>query len=163
VKAATIGRDNRMEVFLAHGREQRVAETSSTVTVSEFLTANTLDGDLFLGDRETPLDGSKTLGAQGVKDRAKLFVGRCRRVDVTVRFGGLDKHENFPPGAAVAAVFAWATGKKGFDLPHAEAVKHAFQVCEGTEQPDHADHIGSWAGDDCTVCLDLVPKQKFEG
>lgn len=152
-----------MEVFLAHGRDQRVVEADSAITVSAFLAANGLDGDLFADDAADPLDYKKSLGAQGVKAGAKLVVTRCRRVEVTVRFGGDSKHEAFPPGAAVQAVYVWATGKKGFDLPHAEAAKHTFQVCDGTEQPDHADHIGSWAGDDCKVCFDLVPKQKFEG
>jgi hypothetical protein len=152
-----------MEIFLTHGREQRIIQTAPTATVLEFMAANKLDGDVYASDQDEPLDGAKTLASQGVKDGAKLIVGRCRRVDVSVHFNGGTKQEAFPPGAAVAAVFAWATGKKAFDLPHAEAAKHTFMVCDGTEQPDLSDHIGSWAGADCQVCFNLVPKQKFEG
>jgi hypothetical protein len=153
-----------MEVFLAHGREQRFVDIDPATMISAFLAANGIDGDLYAGDAADPLDHSKSLGEQGVKEGARLVVGRCRRIEVSIRFAGQDeKHESFPPGTAVRAVFAWATGKKGFDLPHVEAAKHTFQVCGGTEQPDLSDHIGAWAGDDCKVCFDLVPKQKFEG
>lgn len=152
-----------MELLLTDGRRQRVIDVDATVTVSEFLAANGVEGELYVADREDALDPGKSLGSQGIKAGSKVIVARCRRVEVTVNFNGGAKHESFPPGAAVAAVFAWATGKKGFDLPRTEAAKHTFQVCGGTEQPDHADHIGSWTGDDCNLCFDLVPKQKFEG
>ena len=152
-----------MDVFLAHGRDRRVINTAPAATVSEFLAAVGLVGDVYLDDHDRPLEAGKTLNAQGVNEGAKLFIGAGRRVTVTVRFGGDQKDETFPPGAAVAAVFAWATGKKGFDLPPAERAKHTFVVCDGTEQPDKSDHIGSWSDSDCKVCFDLVPKQRFEG
>ena len=152
-----------MELFLTDGRHQRVIETDATVTVAEFLVANGVEGELYAADQDDRLDPGKSLGSQGIKAGSKLIVARCRRVEVTVNFNGGAKQDSFPPGAAVAAIFAWATGKKGFDLPRSEAGKHTFQVCGGTEQSDQADHIGSWAGDDCKVCFDLVPKQKFEG
>jgi hypothetical protein len=152
-----------MDIFVTDGRHQRLVDTDPAVTVSEFLAANGLEGDLYAADRDDQLDAGKSLGSQGITAGAKVIVARCRRVEVTVNFNGAVKVDSFPPGAALAAVFAWATGKKGFDLPRSEAAKHTFEVCGGTEQPDRADHIGSWAGDDCKVCLDLVPKQKFEG
>jgi hypothetical protein len=153
-----------MDVFLAHGRDRRVITTAPTATVSEFLAAAGVEGDVYLDDHDHPLEAGKTLDAQGVKEGTKLFAGACRRVTVTVRFAGFpEKDETFPPGAAVAAVFAWATGKKGFDLPPAERAKHTFVVCDGTEQPDMSDHIGSWNDAACKVCFGLVPKQRFEG
>jgi hypothetical protein len=152
-----------MDVFLTQSRDRRVIKTAPTATVSEFLATAGVEGDVYLDDHDHPLEAAKTLDAQGVKDGAKLFAGQCRRVTVTVRFGGPEKDETFPPGAAVAAVFAWATGKKGFDLPPAERAKHTLVVCDGTEQPDMSDHIGSWSDADCKVCFDLVPKQRFEG
>lgn len=152
-----------MDVFLAHGRERRVIQTAVTSTVSEFLVASGVDGEMYVDDHDEPLKPDATLASQGIGEGAKVFVGRCRRVSVTVRFNGDHKSDSFPPGAAVAAVFGWATGKKGFDLPATERAKHTFVVCEGTDQPEMSDHIGSWTDSDCEVCFDLVPKQRFEG
>jgi hypothetical protein len=84
-------------------------------------------------------------------------------VAVSVRYGGETKSRDFPPPATVASVFAWATGPQGFGLTPAERAKHTLALCEGNAEIDHSAHIGSFAGEDCAVCLDLAPKERFEG
>lgn len=153
-----------MDVFLTQGRTQRVVAADPATAVSAFAASNGIEGDLYLGDAPGPLDPRKSLGEQSVKEGSKLVAARCRQVAVTIRFAGQpEKTDSFPPGAAIQAVFVWAVGKKGFDLPKVEAAKHTLQVCGSTDQPDASDHLGSWADERCTVCFDLVPKQKFEG
>lgn len=124
------------------------------------------DGDasssVWLEDSDDPLDPERAL-AEVVEEQAQVHVSRCRRVDVRVRYGGLDKTKNFAPGATIARVFAWATAKDGFELSPAERAKHTLQLCGQKTQPDKSEHVGSFADDECRACFDLTPKERFEG
>ena len=124
-----------MELFLTDGRHQRVIETDAAVSVAEFLVANGVEGELYAADQDDRLDPSKSLGSQGIKAGSKLIVARCRRVEVTVNFNGGAKQDSLPPGAAVAAIFAWATGKKGFDLPAARPPSTRSRSAAGPSSP----------------------------
>lgn len=124
------------------------------------------DGEEFtvwLEDSEEPLDLDATLADAGVSDRAHVHVARCRRIEVRVRYGGETKEREFAPAATIARVFEWATGKRGFELTESERAKHTLGLCDTLTQPDKAEHVGTLAGADCALCLDLAPKERFEG
>lgn len=113
-------------------------------------------------EAEEPLDPGVTLVAAGVGDRAHVHLSRCRRVSVSVRYGGDTKSREFPPGATVNAVFAWAAGPQGFGLTPSERAKHTLGQCGGQTESDRDAHVGSLAAD-CAVCFDLAPKARYAG
>ena len=74
--------------------------------------------------------------------------------------GGISRNVT-PPVAR--AVLEWARGPGGFDLPAEQRAIHTIILC-GTNTPlDLDEHVGVFAADDCTVCLELVPTTRFEG
>ena len=52
--------------------------------------------------------------------------------------------------------------KKGFDLPVKERPKHEVGICGTGVIAERNDHIGTLATD-CALCLDLAPKDRFQG
>ena len=99
----------------------------------------------------------------GIADRSHIHISRCHRITVRIRYGGDSKTHEFAPGATIASVFAWATGPNGFELTASERAKHTLGICDTLTQPDKSEHIGSLATEECSVCLDLAPKERFEG
>jgi hypothetical protein len=126
----------------------------------------TLGGDtealLWLEEQNDPLDPSLTLTEAGVVEFAHLHHNVCRDVAVTVRFGGEDKARMFPPSASVQAVFSWAVGKEGFNLPADQRAKHTLGLCGTQTEADRRDHVGTLATE-CRVCFDLAPKARYQG
>jgi hypothetical protein len=111
---------------------------------------------------EEELDLTLTIRELEIVERTHVHANTCRRVKVAVRQDS-EKDRDFPPGATVEAVYEWASGPEGFDLLPAERVKHTFVICGTQTEPDRSAHIGSYADDKCTVCFNLVPKQRNEG
>ncbi len=156
-----------MEIYL-HSRQDgalKLVEAEPTWTVEEFLARSGAPegADAWLEDGDASLERTSTLADVGVRERAHLHLSTCRKVAVSVRYGGDTKSREFPPGATIASVFAWATGPKGFDLTPTERAKHTLALCDGNTELDRSAHIGSFADDDCSACLDLAPKERFEG
>ena len=154
-----------MEVFL-HQRatETGLIEVDPGTKIGELGKECVGDGALvWLEDGKEPLDLEKTLAEAGVYDRCHIHVSSCKTLMVKVRFGGDSVEESFPPAATADSVLKWAASPKGFKLTDTEAAKHLFATCETKTELDQADHIGLFADNDCFVCLDLVPRERFEG
>jgi len=155
-----------MEIYVhAHDRELRLIEVDEASTVRELAAAHgpVDEGSVWVEDGDEPLATDLTLGEAEIGERGHIHISRCPRVEVRVRYGGDDKSKDFPPGATIARVFAWATGRRGFDLTPSEKAKHTLGICDELTEPDKAEHVGSLAGEDCSLCLDLAPKERFEG
>lgn len=120
------------------------------------------DALVWMEDNSEPFAPDSVLVEIGVRARAHVYVGRCHNVDVTVRYVGDGKMEDFSPSVTIESVFAWATGKDGFDLTRDQQVKHALVVCGSTNEPHRGTHIGSLATA-CQLCLELGPKERFQG
>lgn len=118
---------------------------------------------VFRENDEEPLDPDATVEDAGLEDGNRVYVGKCKRIEVTVNYGEDDKEKSFPPSASIASVREWAMGPKGFTLPEAERIKHTLAVCDSEDQPDGSDHVGSYADGECKACFDLVPKERHEG
>jgi len=118
---------------------------------------------VWLEDGKEPLDPDKTLAEVGVIDRCHVHVSSCKSVVIKVRFGGVSIAESFPPAATAGLILKWAASPEGFKLTDSEAAKHLLAICGTNTELDQADHIGFYADDDCSVCLDLLPRERFEG
>ena len=154
-----------MEIFL----HQRATETGFIKVdpdkkVRDFAKECLGEGALvWLEDGKEPLDPEKTLAEIGVVQRCHLHVSTCKGVLVKVRFGGDSIEGAFPPPTSADFILKWAASPEGFKLTDSEAAKHVFAICGTDTELDQADHIGFYADDDCSVCLDLLPKERFEG
>jgi hypothetical protein len=155
-----------MEIYI-HTREGgglKLVDVEPSITVGELIVREgDAECEAWLEDADAPVAATATLSEAGMRHRSHVHIGKCRRVMVKVRYGGDAKERDFAPGATIARVFAWATGPDGFALPDAERPKHTLTVCDTTTEPAPSVHVGSLVRADCALCLDLVPKERFEG
>lgn len=116
---------------------------------------------VFAHDADVPLDLALTLKAANVRDKHRVHVHRCRKVEVTLHFNERTERLTFPPSATVDKV------KKEFvkdlRMSKVDASEHVFQLCGSTDRPDPDAHIGSLVTGCCTLCFDLVPIKRIEG
>ena len=118
---------------------------------------------VWLEDGKEALDPEKTLEEAGVVERCHIHVSTCKGIVVKVRFGGDSIEDSFPPPTTADSILKWAASPEGFKLTDSEAAKHLLAICGTNTELDQADHIGFYADDDCSVCLDLLPRERFEG
>ena len=144
--------------------ELQLVEVEETITVRQLIVAHgsAESGGAWLEDVDEVLETEVTLIEAGIPVRGHVHVSRCHKVDVHVRYGGETKSKEFAPSATIARVFKWATGEHGFDLTKTERAKHTLGICDTQTEPDKSEHVGSLASD-CGLCLDLAPKERFEG
>lgn len=119
---------------------------------------------VLIEDTDEPLDVDATFDAAGVTDRIHIHIAPAVRIGVTVNYNGVPKSDEFSASSRVERVFDWAVSDKAFDLGPEDATEHALAVC-GAEDPLAPDvHLGSLPQDGPHhVCLNLVPKHRFQG
>ena len=118
-------------------------------------------GELFVADRDAPLDPDKSLHAQGVKDKDRVHVHTCRQIQVTLSFAGDTKHHPFRPSATIAEVKAWFVDK--LHMSPVDATEHVLQITGTSERPDPDTQIGALVSSACALDLTLVPVKRVEG
>lgn len=139
-----------------------VEKLDDATTIADLIDqAGLTDASAWIEDGEDALELTDRV-ADVAGDKGHIHVNRCPRVDVTINYGGKQKSHGFAPGSTVQAVRQWAVGKDGFDLPVKERPKHEVGVCGTGVIADRNDHIGTLATD-CALCLDLAPKDRFQG
>jgi hypothetical protein len=151
-----------MRIFLHTSSGLTLQTIDEATTIAEFADAAGIDDAIgWLEDADEPLDAcTRVVGAVG--DKGHLHLNRCRRVEVTVSYAGKTKTNRFAPGVTIGRVRRWAIGENGFDLPQKERPKHEIGLCGSGTIADRNDHIGTPASD-CELCLDLAPKDRFQG
>lgn len=151
-----------MQIFL---------HTNSGIALTEHLGEGTTIGDVvaqtgiadataWAEDSDEPLDAAALAATIG--DKRHIHITRCRRITVTVNYAGRQKERKFAPGATIQAVRRWAIGPDGFGLPETQRPKHEVGVCGTGVLAERDDHVGTLATD-CSLCLDLAPKDRFQG
>ncbi len=154
-----------IEIFL-HMRAGEIAfvEVDPRSTVKDFgIECLGEEAFVWLEDSEAPLDPEMGLAALGVTERCHVHVSLCRKVAVKVRYAGEGIEESVSPAASADAILKWAASPEGFKLTDSEAAKHEFVLCGSETKFEPPAHIGAIADEDCSVCLDLRPKEKFAG
>lgn len=152
-----------MQIFLHTPTGLALVENlDDNATIADLIDkAGLTDATAWAENGEDPLE-TADLVASVVGDRGHIHINRCRRVDVTVNYAGKQKSRTFAPGATIQATRQWAIGPNGFDLPAKERPKHEVGVCGTGVIADRNDHVGTLAAD-CVLCLDLAPKDRFQG
>jgi hypothetical protein len=154
-----------MEIFVhTASREDPELHTIESDSPVRSLQGAEPDALIWLGDADEPVDLGLTLAQAGIGHNAHLHRGRCRRVDVTVRFNASAFEADFGPGAPVRRVYEWASGPDGANLSPEQAAKHVLAVPGADHFLADSVHIGSLvASGSCGITLDLLPKERFEG
>ncbi len=151
-----------MRIFLHTNSGLALQEIDDTTTIADLADAVGLDdATCWPEDADEPLDGN-TRAAEAVGENGHLHLSRCRGVEVIINYAGRDKTDEFPPGTTVGRVRRWAIGEDAFNLPQKERPKHEVGLCGTGVIADRNDHIGTLATD-CELCLDLAPKDRFQG
>jgi hypothetical protein len=138
-----------------------VPEKAHVGNLLEIMKATGIDiGDLliFREDGEEPLEKSHPVD---VGKHPIFHAHRCRKVEVSVHYGGETFDHKFAPSVTIATVKAWAVKKA--KLGPAEAEEHVLQVSGTREQPPLNAHLGKFATSKCTVEFDLVRKKLVQG
>ena len=157
------------EIFLHHCRgiaTEFVNVDLDAITAEEFCSKHgnsESEFRIWLQDAENPIDTDEVLSKAGVTERCHIIMTSCREIAVTIQQSGNRKEFHVAPSSTLQRIFEQATGENGFALTDDQRVNHELlQVTvEGTVNLE--DHIGTIAGEDCTVILELCPKERFEG
>ena len=154
-----------VKVFLhQQGKATEFVELDPAKTAEEFGIECTGAGALvWLENAKESLKPDIILADAGVNEQCHLHVSFCKAIEVKVRYAGATFEHSFPPAVTVGPVFKWATGPEALKLDDSENAKHELVVCGTDIDVDEAEHIGFYADEDCSVCFDLRPKERFEG
>lgn len=164
---------NELEVFLQGAGVQNITliRVPQSGSVADILSAGRAAGlvvaddvNVYIEDDEVALSLESLLSTTPIRNRSRVHVNRCRRVDVNVSFNGRQITEAFPPATTMKRVKRWAVGAKGFNMSDVDAAEHVLQLSGSAERPDEDIHIGTLVtGSQCVVSFDLVPKVRVEG
>ena len=156
-----------MEIYIhTAGREDPdLIEVEDTIPVRDLLTIREGGGAelIMIEESDEPIDLDITIAAAGIHHRQHVHRGRCRRVDVRVRYNG-DHNHQFHPVARIRQVFEWATGPEGFNLTPEQKAEHVLALPGADKYLDWEIRVGTLVTPgSCDVVLDLAPKSRFEG
>ena len=126
------------------------------------LGAETSEAFVFAGDDENPLDPEQPLRKQGVQDKARVHVHRCKKIGVSLNYADEpEKHHSFAPSATVDHVKRWYVDK--LKMSEVDATEHVLQITGTTDRPDPDVQIGTLVRGQCDVAFTLVPIKRVEG
>ena len=117
---------------------------------------------VFKEDQDEPLPLDTQLVKGEITPRSHVHVHCCRKIEVSVNFNGATQTHAFSPSATLAKVMKWTA--KAFGMSEQDASEHALQLCNSGSRPSADTHVGTLGSSHgCSVCLDLVAKQRIEG
>jgi hypothetical protein len=117
---------------------------------------------IFIDEAEEPVHGHRHEPVHGLKHGGRVHVTRCHRIKSTIHYLDKTAEHNFPPGARVRAVKAWAAHT--FKLSGKDAAEHVLQLCNSTDRPPSDTPLHQLVhAHDCELCFDLVPEKRVEG
>jgi len=91
-----------------------------------------------------------------------VHVGRCRQVNVAVRYAGHVTERHFPPATRVGRIKRWAVKQLGINP--ADANELLLQVAGTSIQPTRDQHVGNFIElGTCNVVFDLVRSYTVNG
>ncbi len=147
----------------------QLPEAGTVRDIVEAAQAHGLHGDrgqvlVFSENAEEPFRHNISLHEAGIRQRSRVHVHRCHKVEISVNFNAGLESRSFPPSATMEQVKRWAVGAQGFNLSDVDATENVLQVCNTATRPYEDIQIGTLVqAGACTVCFDLVPKLRVEG
>jgi hypothetical protein len=153
--------------FARDGLVVKVAEHASEADIKAAILAALPPGhaapDLEVFDEADDDGASREFADNESLERSRVFhVGRCKQVQVTVRYAGRVVERRFPPVTRVGRILRWATKELG--ISSADANELVLQVAGSTTQPTKDQHVGSFVdADTCGATFDLVRSYTVNG
>lgn len=154
-----------MELFAhAAGNEHpELIEIQDTALVRELLAGQDPDGRVWIEEADEEVSLDITLEQAGIGHRHHVHRGRCRRVEVIVRFNG-DHDRSYGPATTIKTIEKWAFGPEVGKFSPEQAAKHVLAVPGADHFLEGGVHVGSLVTPgSCRVVLDLLPRSRFEG
>ena len=154
-----------IEIFLhQRARATEFVKVDPDKTVEDFALECAGKGAfVWFEDAKDSLKPEMRLSEFRVTARCHVHVSFCSIVEVKVRYAGDIVECSVSPATTIGAVHKWAASPEGFKLTDSESAKHVLVVCGTNTDLNQSEHIGCFSDDDCSVCLDLLPKERFEG
>ena len=126
-----------------------------------FAESHLKDAHIFGTEGDAPLKLEVPLSKQGIGDKQRVHVHRCRKIEVTLHFNELTELMQFPPANTVDHV------KKKFvhaiHMSPVDATEHVLQLCGSEDRPEPDTQIGTLVSGCCSLCFNLVPIKRIEG
>lgn len=116
---------------------------------------------VFGPEGDDPLQVDLPLNKQGIRDKHRVHVHRCRQIEVTLHFNELTEQFHFPPSATIDRVKRRFVHKIG--MTPVDATEHVLQLCSSSDRPETDIQIGSLVKHCCSLCFNLVPIKRIEG
>lgn len=157
-------REVPVELFVhAAGSEHPdIVEIEASALVRELLVGEG-DGHVWVEEADVEVDLDITVEAAGIRHHHHVHRGRCRTVEVTVRYNG-SYYRAYSPAATIRTVEKWAFGPEVAGFSPEQAAKHVLAVPGADHFLEDGVHIGSLViPGECKVVLDLLPRSRFAG
>ena len=123
---------------------------------------DTTDLQVWLEDSDEPLNPDEAINKVGIQKHSRVHIHTCHRIGVSVNYQGKTQSHPFAPSTTISTVKMWAD--KRFNLNDVDATEYALQLCNSSERPSDDIQLGALTSpSECSVCFDLVPKQRVEG
>ena len=138
------------------------ATPGALIAAAAALGAETGEALVFAGEDESALQPDKPLRTQGVQDKARVHVHRCRKIRVTLNYADeREMHHNFAPSTTVNQVKRWYVDT--LKMSDVDATEHVLQITGTTDRPDPDVQIGALVRARCDIGFTLVPIKRVEG
>jgi hypothetical protein len=147
------------------GREDpEIIVVDETIRVRELLAVEDPEGQIWLEDVDEEINLELTLLEAGIGHQHHVQRSHCRVISVDVRFADERFHRDFAPSTTIKRVREWAVGPDAARLSPDQAVEHVLATPGADHFLDGNVHVGSLVvGKSCSVIVDLLPRNRFEG
>jgi hypothetical protein len=153
-----------MELFIhTPGNEHpAIVEVEETVVIRTLVAEGDGDDHIWLEETEEEVDLELTFAAAGIGHHHHVHKGRCRTVEVTVRWNG-NHEQTYAPATTIATVEKWAFHEVAHFSPE-QAAQHVLAEPGADHFLAGGVHVGSLVKPgSCGVTLDLLPRSRFQG
>src|SRR4051812_35394262 len=92
------------------------------------------DMSLFIADRDDPVAQELTLAEIGIEAGHEITIAQNKKTAVVVRYAGGERTDTVPRTKKMEAIFRWAVGPQGFNLPPDQRPQFEL-AAEGSPEP----------------------------
>ena len=143
--------------------DEHASEAQVRNAILEALRQHSSDPNLEVFDEADDESDTREFADGEQLERGRTFhVGRCKQVQVTVRYAGRVVERRFAPVTRIGRVRKWAI--KELKISASDANELVLQLAGSTTQPTRDQHVGSFAeAGTCNATFDLVRSYTVNG
>jgi hypothetical protein len=154
----------KLFVHTADGEQPELVDVEATALVRTLLVGVDADERVWVEELDEEVDLDVTFEVARIGHHHHIHRGRCRRIEVVVRYNGAEYERVFGPAATIKRVQKWAFGPKGTGFSAEQAAEHVLAQPGADHALESSVHLGSLAtAGSCRVILDAVAQSRFAG